>query len=396
MLNPKEIFLLAALMCFLSFLVLFSFKGHGVAGIRQILLGSVLGMMGNGLYAFGKELPPLFAFELANLTYTGAMAAVFVGYRKLFKRPTYTWAVMFALAIFTGLMAYFHYGTNSFAARTVVASLFHASMGFGIGLTVLQSRSSWRRPFYPKIFILTVSGLITMGHLTRVVHQMLNLSAPKSLLEPSESNALILAAGVFILPALAFGAMQLAHRRIMLEVENAANYDHLTGVLSRRAFYEIGERELVRALRTDRPLSMLLVDLDNFKPINDTYGHDAGDRALELFVQRARLELRSIDYLSRMGGDEFAVLLPETTLTGAEVVAMRLKQSVESDCRPDFMAGVTLSIGVTSVSAGDNLKSVVKRADVALYAAKAQGRNRVALHDPELTAPGAVRLVASN
>jgi diguanylate cyclase (GGDEF)-like protein len=186
---------------------------------------------------------------------------------------------------------------------------------------------------------------------------------------------LILTAGAFALPVLAFGGLLIAHRRIVLLAEHAANHDFLTGVWSRRAFFDIGTREISRASRTGRPVSLLLVDLDNFKPVNDTYGHAAGDRVLKEFVNEVLQELRSIDSLCRMGGDEFAVLMPETDLPGALIVANRLRIRVE--CSHELLSGVTLSIGVATLQRDDTLKSLVTRADTALYAAKERGRNRV-------------------
>jgi diguanylate cyclase (GGDEF)-like protein len=375
MLSTKEVFLIASLLCFVSFLVLYSFRENGVKGIRQLLLASVLGMAGNILYAYGRELSPLFSYEIANGVYASASAAVLTGYRHLFKRASLKRPLVIAVGLLTGLIAFFHYLVDSFLARTVLASLFQAGIAAAVAFTVLRARAEWSRPYYPKIFILSMCSLVACGHLARILWQSLAANAPASLLQPSSGNVLVLAAGAFALPVMAFGALLIAHRRIVLMAEYAANHDFLTGAWSRRAFFEIGERELARAARTGRPVSLLLVDLDNFKPVNDTFGHDVGDRVLIAFVRHANKELRSIDSLFRLGGDEFAVLIPETDLSGAAGVAGRLKR--QADLAREQMTGVTLSIGVTTLRPEDSLKSLVKRADIALYAAKEQGRNRV-------------------
>jgi diguanylate cyclase (GGDEF)-like protein len=387
MLSTQQVFLIASLLCFITFLVLFSFRENGVRGIRQIILASVLGMAGNILYAYGRELSPFFAYELANGVYAAASAAVLVGYHRLFRRPARTRALAFIVAGLTAAIGYFHYVHDSFLARTAIASLFQAGIAGAIGYTLLRARTEWRRPYYPKLFILAMCGMIAVGHVFRVLRQAIADHPPASLLEPSGWNVLILAAGAFALPVLAFGALLIAHRRIVLLAEHAANHDYLTGAWSRRAFFDIGNREIARAARTGRPLSLLLIDMDNFKPVNDTHGHAVGDRVLKDFVQELLQELRSIDSLCRMGGDEFTVLMPETDQVGAVAVADRLRGRIERT--HELLSGVTVSIGVATQRPEDTLNSLVTRADRALYTAKEKGRNRVSMeHElPALASP---------
>jgi diguanylate cyclase (GGDEF)-like protein len=261
-------------------------------------------------------------------------------------------------------------------------------VAISIAQLVLSARGEWRRPYYPKIFILVMCGLVAVGHLGRVLWQLLSAGAPAALLEPTPANVALMVAGAFALPVLVFGALLVAHRRIVVMAEYAANHDHLTGAWSRRAFFQIGERELLRSSRTGRPLSLLLVDMDNFKLVNDTQGHDMGDRVLVNFVAHVAQELRAIDSLCRLGGDEFAVLLPETDLSGATVLASRVRTRVAM--AREQMAGVTLSVGVATLREKESLNSLIKRADVALYAAKDAGRNQVVV-EQSLAAPGAMR-----
>jgi diguanylate cyclase (GGDEF)-like protein len=382
MLSTKEVFLIASLLCFVTFLVLFSFRENGVRGIRHVLLASVLGMAGNILYAYGKELAPVLGYEFANAVYASSAAAVLVAYRRMFKRPAYLRGLAVAISLLTVLIACFHYLYDSFAARTAIASLFQATMAAGIGITVLQARAEWRKPFYPKLFILAMCGLVAGGHIVRVIMQLISPAAPGSLLAPSGWNVLVLSAGAFALPVLCFGSLLIAHRRIVLMAEHAANQDYLTSAWSRRAFFEMGERELSRARRTQRPMSILLFDLDNFKKVNDEHGHDAGDQLLVDLVADANQALRNIDSLCRLGGDEFAVLMPETDLQGATVLAHRLKEGAERTCAKT--TGVTLSIGAAALGPEDTLKSLVKRADVALYQAKRKGRNQIVIDSDAL------------
>jgi diguanylate cyclase (GGDEF)-like protein/PAS domain S-box-containing protein len=157
--------------------------------------------------------------------------------------------------------------------------------------------------------------------------------------------------------------------------------DDLTGVANRRAFFEAAELELTRNRRTPRPTALILFDADHFKRINDRHGHPAGDCVLRQLGMALSTTFRQVDVVARVGGEEFAVLLPSSTLAGATVVAERLRQLVAS--QPAMCDGVpiayTVSAGIAAIEEGENvdLDTLIKRADQALYAAKANGRNRV-------------------
>ena len=168
-------------------------------------------------------------------------------------------------------------------------------------------------------------------------------------------------------------------------LEKQALTDPLTGLGNRRYLEGQAAMEIARAERSGTPLSLIAVDLDHFKRINDTYGHDVGDVVLQAFATLARQVLRDGDVLCRMGGEEFAVLLPDTTREQALRIAERLRVAVATtparvgrDATEDGTLAYTASLGVTLVSAGETtLKPAIKRADQGLYAAKETGRNRV-------------------
>ena len=167
---------------------------------------------------------------------------------------------------------------------------------------------------------------------------------------------------------------------LQARLEELANTDALTGVLNRRQFMALGEAELVRALRHRRPMGLLVLDLDHFKRINDTWGHETGDQALVAVAGAIAHELRAVDAFARMGGEEFAVLLPETPPVEVHRVAERLRATVAALHWHPTEAGarLTLSIGTASLEAGDTtVADVLRRADKALYEAKHAGRNRV-------------------
>lgn len=176
------------------------------------------------------------------------------------------------------------------------------------------------------------------------------------------------------------------------ELERLAISDALTGAFNRRRFMEIADRELVRARRYDRPLALVLWDLDHFKRINDGYGHLVGDGVLCEATRRARGVLRDSDALARYGGEEFLVLLPETSGLAAAALAERIRAALAGEPLMTDRGPVSMSasFGVTERRDGDSVQTLIERADRALYRAKEEGRNRVcgpeSDHRPPLSA----------
>jgi diguanylate cyclase (GGDEF)-like protein len=167
-----------------------------------------------------------------------------------------------------------------------------------------------------------------------------------------------------------------------------ATKDALTGLRNRRYFLEGAETEFARARRHGRGFSLLLLDADHFKKVNDNYGHAAGDRVLQGIAEVCNRSLREVDLVGRLGGEEFAVAMPEADLTVACQVADRLRQQIAENEVGDGSQSVcvTVSIGVAAVSSSDrNLDQMLRRADQALYAAKNGGRNQIAVADAALS-----------
>jgi diguanylate cyclase (GGDEF)-like protein len=166
------------------------------------------------------------------------------------------------------------------------------------------------------------------------------------------------------------------------KLEQLATTDVLTGLNNRRRFLEVGQTEWDRFKRYNRPLALLAIDIDHFKTVNDRFGHEAGDDALVEVAQICRAGRRTTDLPARIGGEEFALLLPETGISHAEAVANRLRCQVEdkelaADGTPFF---ITVSIGIAeALPSMPNFGALMRRADGALYAAKHLGRNQVSL-----------------
>jgi diguanylate cyclase (GGDEF)-like protein/PAS domain S-box-containing protein len=173
------------------------------------------------------------------------------------------------------------------------------------------------------------------------------------------------------------------HKRLLENVEKLAICDPLTGLYNRRHFLHLAQLELERSRRYHYPVSIILVDLDWFKQINDTYGHVAGDRVLETFSRRLNQSVREVDLLARFGGEEFMILLPQTDLQGASVIAERVRSCFDNEpvVLNAIAIPITVSIGVTTYSSygNESLVRLFERVDQALYESKAKGRNQVSV-----------------
>ncbi|MDZ4074822.1 MAG: sensor domain-containing diguanylate cyclase [Hylemonella sp.] len=159
-----------------------------------------------------------------------------------------------------------------------------------------------------------------------------------------------------------------------------ARHDPLTGTANRRYFFERAEQEFMRSRRYQTPLSITLIDVDHFKHINDQYGHATGDEVLKLLSQKIGALLRENDLLARIGGEEFAILMPSTGLAGAALMAERLRLAIaeEASAVAGLMLHLRFSAGVTQLKAQDqSIEDCLRRADEAMYKAKQAGRDRV-------------------
>lgn len=169
-----------------------------------------------------------------------------------------------------------------------------------------------------------------------------------------------------------------AHKQAQAELQQLSRIDPLTGVANRRYFFERAADEIARARRFGRDLSVIMLDIDRFKFINDRWGHAAGDGVLAGVCEAACAALRRVDLFARIGGEEFAVLVPDTDLEGAVLLADRVRQSVAARSMPveGRSIRVTLSAGVAMLAPGEeSVEDLLRRSDLALYEAKNSGRD---------------------
>lgn len=164
-------------------------------------------------------------------------------------------------------------------------------------------------------------------------------------------------------------------------IEELSVTDHLTRLFNRLKLDEVLKSEFARAERFNSPLSFILLDVDYFKKVNDTWGHQVGDQVLVAVAQTLRSNIRNVDIAGRWGGEEFVIVSPETDARGAALLAEKLRASIQNIAFPP-VENITCSFGVAQLRPGVGIEDLIRNADLALYNAKAGGRNRVEIHAP--------------
>jgi diguanylate cyclase (GGDEF)-like protein len=178
-------------------------------------------------------------------------------------------------------------------------------------------------------------------------------------------------------------SIALENARIFKETQDQAVIDHLTGIYNRRGMFLAGEEKFAFAMREERVFSCIMIDVDHFKRVNDTYGHDAGDKVLKELASNCKKCVREIDLVGRYGGEEIVILLPDAGLEASLIVAERVRATIENSPvrHNNLVLPITVSLGVACRDENTTtLDTLVKRADQAMYIAKHRGRNRVAFN----------------
>ncbi len=202
---------------------------------------------------------------------------------------------------------------------------------------------------------------------------------------PNASVALLstrLGVSLIAIAPLTVACVMAGRQQLLQRLQHLASHDQLTGLLNRHAFHEQAQDSLQQLASGRQPVALLMLDIDNFKPVNDSHGHAAGDRVLTAFAAISTACLREVDLMGRVGGEEFAILLPGCERAAALAVAERVRQAfaaAELDIGEGRRLRATVSIGAAlAMPAGPQLEALLLAADKALYQAKAEGRDRVA------------------
>nr|WP_314544733.1 GGDEF domain-containing protein [uncultured Massilia sp.] len=360
-------------------MVLLSLARHAVPGVRQWSIANALAIVALLLFAARGHVPDVLSFDAANLLLLCSPIFMYAGFllhlgKRVPVRRLAAWAVLSTLAL-----AWFRYAVDATALRIALTSLFHGVVNGAIAWALRRSASPGRAR-YPARFAFWSAALQTACYAARFVLYVVQFDIAVSVFDASLMNLVFVALGTLALPTLTMGAVMMANADIIARTTYAAEHDYLTGAWTRRAFSKLAERERERIARSGGELSVLVFDADHFKAINDTYGHAMGDRVLGDIVLRTGTVIRGIDSCARLGGEEFAVLLPQTGASPALVAAERLRTTLEQGCVGDGDGGLiryTVSVGVATLEPNEAVARMMERADAALYAAKSAGRNRV-------------------
>lgn len=266
--------------------------------------------------------------------------------------------------------------------RVIAITTFIAAVCTATAILLVRHRPLNRRPYH-YWFAAVVAILFAICQLLRGLY-FSSVTAPVNILTfDTVWNVAMLIIGAVTLLTMTMAAIMMVHDSMLASVEDAVNHDHMTGALSRKWLEAIARDHLVHAQKTGRPLSLLVIDLDHFKRINDTYGHAGGDEVLKEFVRVTRASLRDGDALGRLGGEEFGVLLPNTATDVAIRIAMRLREQSEQHLILGSFGEChySISIGVATARPDENFDRLSARADSALYNAKNSGRNCVGAYE---------------
>lgn len=347
--------------------------------LRIWTLGLLLQPMAWAMLAARGQLPDPMSISLGNgllLLGFAEMARAVRGFQGLPERRFRLWGIVVAAVL--GLVWFSEYRPH-YSARVMVNSVAAILL---LGTLAMAMTTAYRRDGFTAARL--TGAFAAFGVLVacwRLVEHGLAPRPEGSLFEAGPSDMVVFTYACVGVMFLSLGFVLMHTERAYEDLRRLATVDPLTGVLARSGLVEQGHRLMLESRRHGRPLAVLLLDMDQFKAVNDSLGHAAGDGVLRHLAARARLVLRGEDILGRLGGDEFVALLPSTDAAGARVVAERLREAINQAhmlYRGEEVP-VPVSIGVAQLRPDEPLEAVLQRADLAMYQAKRAGGDRVEL-----------------
>jgi len=378
--DPRSLIVISALLATVCTIVLFSLRRSfpkTIGGISEWAWALLLLLISSTLFAGRGLIPDWLSVVVANTLMFGGILLMYLGLRLLADRPARPQPYLIGLGVLTLAMLWFSLANDQYWVRTIIAAGVNAvAFGACARVALEASPGKFGGRFTSAVFMLLVVVLVA-----RVASILFTSDTSTSMLEPSLMQKAYLTIYPLCLLAAILGFILMINERLRQSLEHLASHDAMTGAFLRSAFLDRLESEVARARRHDRPFALLMLDLDQFKRINDEHGHSAGDKVIVDFASRVTALLRQQDMLCRYGGEEFVLLLPETSLTNATLVAERIRRHV-AEARPD-VSPYTVSIGVVAANgkAANDANVLMEAADSALYEAKRGGRNRVEVAD---------------
>lgn len=379
----------AGILCSMIFFVLRRSFPRDIGGIGEWGWGCLSLVGGAVLFSARDALSPLLTVVLANMLIVGGIVLMHVSLRRFSgRRGGYAHAAAMLLMVGAGLvwLTEFH---DNYRGRIEFITLVNTLLFGGSALFLFRMK----RPRFPERYTACVFAAEALVSLMRFCFAVSGQGSSDYRADNSLVHLFYLATFSIALVGLSLGFMLMVTTRVQERLEYAASHDDLSGAYTRATFFRLMAGEMQRARRQQRPLSLLLVDIDDFKRINDSHGHPVGDKVIAAFASLAASELRGHDLLCRYGGEEFALLLPDATLDEAVAVAERIRARFNDGVFAD-MPSFTVSIGVQSAEhAGLDLARMIEGADAALYIAKKLGKNRVEIA-PQLSGAPAMASLA--
>ncbi|HJU99786.1 MAG TPA: GGDEF domain-containing protein [Burkholderiaceae bacterium] len=381
-LDPLTIVLMSTVMCGAMSIVLFSvwrsFPAE-IGGLREWALGLLFMVAGTVLLTLrGGAVPKPLPVLTMNAVLLWGIGLSMIGTEKFYgQRPS--WRLFHGAWIAgMGAMAWWLLVRPDFPARvaafSILVTLFYCRQA---GLIVRHGARHFTTLFFGTLMLIQALVVATRGMLA-----LFGGGTSVDLLRPGTFQNVYLAISSFMVLMLVVGFMTVATRRLQTILELRSTRDPLTQVLNRRGFADVYARERALMQRERRATSLISIDLDHFKSINDRYGHATGDRVLVHVAEVIGKALRASDHVARFGGEEFVVLLPDTGMERACSVAERIQDVLRAP-RDDGLPAYTASIGIAcQLSAEEDLDGILQRADGALYRAKALGRDRIEVAEP--------------
>lgn len=372
------IFLTTELLSMALSMAFASLRRSGLPGVWQWLVANCAVVIYLPLLGLRGMVPDSISIVLANGVQALSLAMYYAGCARFLGCPS-RWRLLLGGAMLQVLgVTYWRYIDDSLPMRVMVISVYTALVCLATAWLMVSHYRGHRHSVHYRL-LTSLSGLLAVAQIVRAIYFYQLHPVPTSIMLASSWNIILLCLGAAIMPALSMAAVLMLHESLQTQAEDAANRDFMTGALSRKHLFATGQQLILQAAATRRPLVLLLIDLDHFKNINDTFGHAAGDEVLCAFAGMVRGHLRNHDALGRLGGEEFAILLPDTTLEDARQVAEQLRFHAQQrpvsgwfgECR------YSISIGVAVWQVGESFDQLCRRADQALYHAKNSGRNRI-------------------
>jgi diguanylate cyclase (GGDEF)-like protein len=352
----------------------FCLLGNQYRGIKTYAIGRIVTTMGY-LISLSKVSSISFTLVLAGIFLLAGTSISCIGISRFTDKKIKLLHLFIINLLFLGVQTCFLIFQDIFLFKTITQTVFQIII-FSISIYCLLT-TPHKSFIGSSRFMASVMIALLMSLVARIVGLVIN--PPEQLFASNNINAYTLVVAFVFTFLLTAGFIMMVCQRLYYDLKVTANTDVLTHLINRRAMMHQLEIAMNQFDRSDRIFAIILIDVDFFKRVNDVYGHDGGDVVLVHLAKILQTKLRKSDAASRWGGEEFLILLPDTTLNRACELAERLRSYVETNPTTSNIQ-ITISLGIAVIHQhGNSVESLITAADHALYAAKNNGRNQVAI-----------------